>query len=139
MQIVEWLEQYRDLEQYAKKCARDVDEARRYSLRSPNFERGVKSSGTFTIDRVMEKIEAEEAKYEKAKAKLLARLDELADMIDRLEEYDQTLVLIYRYLFRMQWRDVAERMNLCEATVRRIHKIALKELQKILDDMEGNT
>ena len=122
MDIVEWLEQYHDLEQYAKRCALNVDEARHCGLRSPSFDKSVRSSGTYTLDRPVARIEAEEARYQKAKAELLARLNELADMIDKLEEYDHKLVLFHRHLFGMQWSDVAERMDLSEASVRRIHK-----------------
>lgn len=139
MDIVEWLEQYHDLEQYPKRCALNVDEARRCSLRSVSFDKGVKTSGTYTLDRPVEKIETAEARYKSAKAKLLARLNDLADMIDKLDEYDHKLVLFHRHLFGLQWSDVAEKMDLSEASVRRIHKTALGELQKILDDMEGNT
>ena len=139
MNIDEWLEQYHDLEQYAKRCALRVDEARHSGLRSPIFDKGVKTSGTFTLDCPVARIEAEETRYKKAKARLLARLNELADMIDKLEEYDQKLVLFHRHLFGLQWNEVAKQMDLSDATVRRIHKIALGELQRILENMEGNT
>ena len=139
MDVVEWLDQYRALEAYAMRCARKVDEARHQSLRSPSFDRGAKHSGTFTLDLPVAKIEAREKRYLKAKEKLLSRMNELADMIDQLDEYGEKLVLMYRYILGMTWEQIAKKMPYSEKTAQRIHGRALKALDEILKNRKEET
>ena len=139
MDIEEWLDQYRSLQEYAMQCARRVDEARNHSLRSPSFDRGVKCSGIFSLDLPVVKIEADEKWFQKAKEKFFSRLDELGDMIEQLEEYDQKLVLINRYYLGKTRKEIAKEMPYSEKTVWRIHKSAMKALQEILNRKEGRT
>ncbi len=133
MEITEWLDQYRRLEEHAMQCARRLDEARHQSLRSPSFDRGVRHSGTFTLDLPVAKIEAEEKQFRKAREKLFARLDELGDMVEQLEDYEQKLVLMYRYMLGKKWSEIVKEMPYCERSVQRIHGKALKALQEILN------
>ena len=139
MDVVEWLDQYRALYEYAMKCARRLDEARHQSLRSPSFDRGTKHSGTFTLDLPAAKIEVAEKRYRKAKEKLFSRLNELADMIDQLDEYGQKLVLMYRYILGMTWEQIAKKMPYSVKTIQRIHGRALKALDEILKNRKEET
>ena len=137
MNVKDYLAEYRALEYHARKCAELADDAMHSQLHSPSFGPRVKSSGTYSLDNIAQKIEAAEGRFNRALKKLLSRLDELTDMICQLEDCNEKTVLVYRYIYGMPWKQIVRKMPECERTIMHIHGRALKHLQNILDQKEG--
>ena len=114
----------------AERLALEVDDARNATPKSPNMD-GMPRSGCHTsLDLQMEIIEAARTRFEAAREIALEQLNELEEKIDALDEYDHKAVLYFRYIYRLKWDEVAERMHWSERTVRRIHAKALEALAK---------
>ena len=62
--------------------------------------------------------------------KLLVKLKiEIQEVIDRLPDTDERLVLTYRYLKSMSWSQIADRLYFNERTVRRWHGNGLSHIR----------
>ncbi len=62
--------------------------------------------------------------------KLLVKLKiEIQEVIDRLPDTDERLVLTYRYLKSMSWSQIADRLYVNERTVRRWHGNGLSHIR----------
>ena len=62
--------------------------------------------------------------------KLLVKLKiEIQEVIDRLPDTDERLVLTYRYLKSMSWSQIADRLYVNERTVRRWHSSGLSHIR----------
>ena len=136
MDAYERLRQYRDAYRYAIECAHVVDDARHSQLRSPKYDRVSRSSGMSGLDYTMEKIEAADRKYLKAKKKVLRLLNELADMVDELDDYQEQKVIYLRHIYVMDWTDIGKSMGISDRTAQRIHGRAMTALQHIMKTKE---
>ena len=54
---------------------------------------------------------------------------EIQEVIDRLSDADERLVLTYRYLKSMSWSQIADRLYVNERTVRRWHSSGLSHIR----------
>ena len=54
---------------------------------------------------------------------------EIQEIIDRLSDADERLVLTYRYLKSMSWSQIADRLYVNERTVRRWHSNGLSHIR----------
>ena len=67
--------------------------------------------------RVMKKMVEQEQRLED----LVNLKQNVIDTIGRLDNRDERLVLTYRYLYRMSWRDIATEMFMDAKTVMKVH------------------
>lgn len=75
--------------------------------------------------RVIEKIDELERDIEDKIRHLMELKDEISRAIDKLESYDEQMVLRYRYLDRFSWEEISHMLHVSERTVYRIHGDAL--------------
>ena len=75
--------------------------------------------------RVIEKIDELERDIEDKIRHLMELKDEISRAIDKLESYDEQMVLRYRYIDNCTWEEIEHMMNVSERTVFRIHGSAL--------------
>ncbi len=75
--------------------------------------------------KVFERLSEQEKKLED----LVMLKQKIIDAINNLEDVDQRLVLNYRYLYRMSWRDIATEMFMDAKTVMKLHGEGLKKLE----------
>ena len=61
-------------------------------------------------------------------------LEERLDMIDRLPDERQKLVLTYRYVNGWRWEEIMNVMNYAEKQIFRYHGAALAEIQRFMKD-----
>lgn len=61
--------------------------------------------------------------------KLIRLKKEIRDVINKVEDVDEMLVLKYRYLMFLQWDEICEKMNYSKRQMYRIHDSALKHVK----------
>lgn len=126
--MMDKIAEYREAMKRAERLALELDAAMDARPRSPKLTGLPRSGQNATLDLQMEIIEAAEKRFEAAREIALEKLSELEEEIDRLDEYEQKMVLYLRHIYRMRWSDVADRMHWSERTVRRIHARAVRSL-----------
>ncbi len=96
------------------------------TLGSPGFEESYNPNHPTDAPyvKVMERLTEQEKKLEE----LIMLKQEIIDVINGLENIDERLVLTYRYLQRMSWRDIATEMFMDAKTVMKLHGEGLKNL-----------
>lgn len=61
--------------------------------------------------------------------KLIRLKKEIRDVINKVEDVDEMLVLKYRYLMFLQWDEICEKMNYSKRQMYRIHDSALEHVK----------
>lgn len=61
--------------------------------------------------------------------KLIRLKKEIRDVINKVEDVDEMLVLKYRYLMFLQWDEICEKMNYSKRQMYRIHDSALEKVK----------
>lgn len=79
---------------------------------------------------IFKRIEAEE-KLKEMESALVVKVDELATLIDQLENVDYKKILTYRYVLDTDWYDMPSVLNYSSSTIYRLHRLALIELKKL--------
>ena len=79
---------------------------------------------------IFKRIEAEE-KLKEMESALVVKVDELATLIDQLENVDYKKILTYRYVLNTDWYDMPSVLNYSSSTIYRFHRLALLELKKL--------
>ena len=79
---------------------------------------------------IYKKIEAEE-KLKEMESALESKVNELASVIDLVEEVDYKKILTYRYVLDIDWYDMPSKLNYSASTIYRMHRLALLELKKV--------
>lgn len=64
-------------------------------------------------------------KYMKERYKRIKICKEISDKIERMEDEDEKDVLMYRYIRKMKWEDIAVKMNFSWQHLHKIHARAL--------------
>lgn len=136
-EIKAYLRSYIPALRYAEKCFRELDSVEDISIRSPKMDGMPRSPGLHGLDDQIAWIEAVREKAEKARAKVLAMLDDIEDRIEALENYDQRTVIKLRYIYGMEWTEIANEMSWSTRTVYNIHGRALAEMRK--DERAGKS
>lgn len=135
MDVKQTLRQYRPALQYARKCFRELDDARNEGLRSPRLDGMPRGGGGNGLDEQIARIDALERKAAKARKKALDLEEEIEDMIDSLEDYTQKSVMTLHYLRGYSWVKVGMILHYTDRNVRRIHGKALEELRRRQDGL----
>ena len=101
------------------------------SIRSPGFEEHFNPNRNTdaTFVTLLEKAYATEDRIGKKLIRLLDLRNEIRDTIDAVEDTDERLVLIYRYLDNASWSDIGAYMSADPSTVRRWHGKALLHIK----------
>lgn len=136
-EIKAYLRSYIPALRYAEKCFRELDAVEDISIRSPKMDGMPRSTGLHGLEEQVARIEAVREKAEKARAKVLAMLDDIEDRIEALENYDQKTVIKLRYIYGMEWTEIANEMSWSTRTVYNIHGRALAEMRK--DERTGKS
>ena len=97
------------------------------TLGSPGFEESYNPNKPTDAPfvKVMERLSEHEKKLED----LVMLKQKIIDSINEVEDVDQRLVLNYRYLYRMSWRDIATEMFMDAKTVMKLHGEGLNHLR----------
>lgn len=136
-EIKAYLRSYIPALRYAEKCFRELDAVEDISIRSPKMDGMPRSTGLHGLEEQVARIEAVRERAEKARAKVLAMLDDIEDRIEALENYDQRTVIKLRYIYGMEWTEIANEMSWSTRTVYNIHGRALAEMRK--DERTGKS
>ena len=102
-----------------------------YSVGSPGLEprRNPNCPTEASLVNIVHRIVDQEEKVAR-ELKLLVKLKiEIQEVIDRLPDTDERLVLTYRYLQSMSWSQIADRLYVNERTVRRWHGNGLSHIR----------
>lgn len=87
--------------------------------------------------KALEKIEETERLVQRAKELLSATVTKVSDAIGRLGNNNQQNILMLRYVDCVSdWDEIAGKTEKPKAAVRRIHTVALNEMQKVLAEIE---
>ena len=79
---------------------------------------------------IYKRIEAEE-KLKEMESALEVEVNELATLIDQLDNVDYKKILTYRYVLDTDWYDMPSVLNYSSSTIYRFHRLALLELKKL--------
>ncbi len=134
MDVIRFLCRYHNLQiQIAKKKEYIIfcDE-RSKSIPGPCFDK-IGSSGTQNheapfVKWIYRKLDAE-TELKKLEEKSATAKLEIEDTISKLDDPELEMVLIYKYIDWLSWRDIAQRMYFSIATIRRKHDKALDLLK----------
>lgn len=74
-------------------------------------------------------LDAEERKYLKMRYKCVRLCKEITDRIERLEYDNEKDILLYRYVRRMSWEQIAVKMGYSWQWVHKIHARALQNFK----------
>lgn len=69
-----------------------------------------------------------EAKINREIQEYLAIGDEIREVINKVEDNEERLLLRNRYIHYMGWEEICERMHISEKTAHRIHSTALRNV-----------
>lgn len=125
------LYEYRPALRRTQRCFRDLNDARVADVRSPSFNGFSRTPGigSSSVELQIEKIETLEREAASAREKALELAEQIEDLIDALEEYDQKAVIRLRYVCGYSWPKVASLLHYSDRSVRRIHGKAIKNLE----------
>ena len=90
-------------------------------------------SGTKSQDapfvRCLIKISDLEEKIKKKNEELIQVKLEISDVINELEDIDERILLLARYVNRSSWEDIYETLHRSKSAVHRLHSSALRNLK----------
>ena len=131
MNVKEFLSRYHETEVKISKLQQIVDEYIRLANSIPgiNFD-AIRVDGTKSLEAPFEKwiLRAlnDEVVIEELKRELPIIKGEIVAAIDELEDKELRKVLIYRYIDRNSWQEIAAKMYVSISTLKRWHKTALQ-------------
>lgn len=56
---------------------------------------------------------------------------DVADLIDRVDDRNQSLIMHYRYVACLHWHDIADKMGYAESHLFKIHDAAIKKILQV--------
>ena len=130
MDVKQTLRQYQPALAYARKCFRELDDARNEGLRSPRLDGMPRGGGGNGLDEQVARIDALERRAAKARQKALDLAEQIEDMIDALDDNRYKTVLSLRYLKGYSWVKVSMEMNYAEKYLFALHGKAIEELRR---------
>ena len=128
--IKDYLRSYIPALRYAELCFRELDMAEDISICSPKLDGMPRAPGKHGLEEQVARIDAIRRKAEKARKKVLDQLEDIEDRIDQVDDMDQRLVIKMRYIYGMQWAEIATGANMSERTVYRVHGQALAKMRR---------
>ncbi len=107
------------------------------SLSSPGFGEKVSSgnAGDASYTRTVEKIIALESKIDSEIDELVSVQAEIREVIGKVQDRDERLLLRLRYVEYLKWAQISARMNFSIKQCRRIHSKALINIGTYLKDV----
>lgn len=101
------------------------------SVSSPGFEesytKGVSTQAPFV--RTLELIWQKEERLNAELKELEQKREEIRGAIERIENKDERMLLLYRYIQGLKWTAICAEMHVSLSTVKRWHKNALKIIE----------
>ena len=70
--------------------------------------------------------------YEQRMKEQYSKLNEINDIVEKLEDPLQRMVLVKHYFSGKTWREIAHETYYCERTIRYVHTAALTEVEKLI-------
>ena len=130
MTAKEFLSRAYRLEQKIKVLTQELSELRELSMSisSPEHYSATRNTDAPFV-HALEKIEEREKEIADKVVALLEIKKEISDVISRVANVDQRLVLHYRYVENRSWYKIGIEMNVDESTVRRWHNKALAQIK----------
>ena len=124
--------EYQPALRHTQRCFRELNDARGGGVRSPSFNGFPRTPGigSSSVELQVEKIETLEREAASAREKALELAEQIEDLIDALQEYDQKAVIRLRYVCGYSWPKVASLLHCTDRNVRRIHGKAIKNLEE---------
>ena len=135
MDVKQTLRQYQPALTYARKCFRELDDARGEGVRSPRLDGMPRGGGGGGLDEQIARIDALERRAAKAREKALDLAEEIEAMIDGLDDNTQKSVMALHYLRGYSWVKVGMILHYSDRSVRRIHGMALEAIRRKLDGL----
>lgn len=126
-------EKYMDQAQYLNKMIDNcINDVRYYSAQMSKITDSVPSdednpTEEATTDCAEEIVAARRNAEEKA-AELIKLRSDMSNRIDMLDKLEERLILRYRYLDGLSWKEIEDALEMSDRTVFRIHKKALGHL-----------
>lgn len=88
-----------------------------------------KGSGGGDLSGYAARVDQMERKLLKARYQKVQRMKEITDRIGALKNEDEKSVLIYRYIRKMKWEEIAVKMVFSWKQIHRIHSKALENFK----------
>lgn len=98
----------------------------------------VQTTPTDPVAKAMEKLYGLMEIRRKRQEQMIKAVAEAADLIDMVKDAHGRLVLHYRYINALSWREVAKRTNFAERHVYRLHDDAINEIYQKCQLMSVN-
>lgn len=83
------------------------------------------------LENAIIKIHEQQEKLDREVARLIDKQTQIASVIASVENYDERMVLEYRYLCFKPWRAIAKAMHLSSERVYYLHRNAIEKISKI--------
>ncbi|MDD3663159.1 MAG: hypothetical protein PHT84_04810 [Candidatus Pacebacteria bacterium] len=134
MNAKEYLSRYHNIKRRIELLQAEVDEYIRLANSIPgiNFDQ-IRVDGTKSLEapfeRWIRKALENELWIADMKIKLPIIKGEIISVIDKIEDEQYRIVMIYRYIEWLSWADIAEKMFYSVATIRRWHDKSLLEIK----------
>lgn len=110
-----------------------------HSLGGGGFEEKVQCTPSFEapfVKWIYKKIDAESV-LKVMKENLKIKIDEMLEIIERVDNIDYRKILTYRYIQNKDWEFIFNSLYLGSSTTYRYHKLALKALNSIDEKRES--
>jgi DNA-directed RNA polymerase specialized sigma subunit len=91
----------------------------------------VQTSPKDAVAEVMCDLEGLLKKQTKLRIAMTRAVADVADLIDRVDDRKQSLVLHYRYVACLPWRTIADKMGYAESHLFKIHDAAIKKILQV--------
>jgi DNA-directed RNA polymerase specialized sigma subunit len=133
MTVKEYLSRYHKTKENIQKLQALVNEYIRHANEIPgvNFD-AIRADGTRKLEAPFEKWILKTLDYENEIKEMRHMLPiykrELLSSVEQLENKEFKMIILHRYIDWLSWRQIAERMFLSSATIRRWHDKALNEI-----------
>lgn len=132
MTVKEYLSQAYSLERSIKILQEEIEALRELSttVSSPGFEEHYNASKSVDppFVKLILRIEEQEEEYMKKLERLIVLKKEIMETIETLNNKDEQIVLIYRYIKNYTWSQIGDALHADERTIRRWHDKALNHI-----------
>lgn len=133
MTAKEYLNQARHLDRRINSCIAELETMRETaaSLGSPNLKenRNPNRAEEAPFIHTLEKLWEMEEKINSEVDRLVDLKMQIREVISEVPDADGAMVLKYRYVQNMTWREIGREMHADERTVRRWHKRAVEQVE----------
>ena len=136
MTAKEYLQQAYRLTARIKSDLQELEDLRSMtsSIHSPGFERNYNPNRPTEAPFVkgLERIWVMEERINSEIEKLISLREEIREVIDEVSDYDQKMLLRYRYINHLSWDNIADKMFYGQRWLFILHGRALKSVESIL-------